>query len=190
MDSDSCTWQFVQTGMLISASDGGMPAAEKGTARMTSEPGRARVERLLEIEFDHLQRINDKYDGSRFSIKNWAVTTGGALVALSITAESPGIASIGVVVVGVFAYIELLYIYLQDHVIARCNRVERLLDMASRDDGSARAEDYSFGISQAFVGSFDVKGVVGAVKGRPHIYVLYLGLMTVLAVVALMLAFH
>ena len=74
--------------------------------------------------------------------------------------------------------------------IARCNRVERLLDMASRDDGSARAEDYSFGISQAFVGSFDVKGVVGAVKGRPHIYVLYLGLMTVLAVVALMLAFH
>src|SRR6266542_6270190 len=54
--------------------------------------------------------------------------------------------------------------------IARCNRVERLLDMASRDDGSARAEDYSFGIIQAFVGSFDVKGVVGAVKGRPHIF--------------------
>jgi hypothetical protein len=146
------------------------------------------LKRLLKIEFEHHQKINDKFDGSRFFIKNWAVTTGGAVLALSVTARRPVLAVIGGAVVMIFAYIETLYIYIQDHVIARCNYVEKLLDAASRSEEPMREKDYRFGVSQAFVGGFDVKGVLGALKGRPHIYILYLGLVTTLTAEALALA--
>ena len=156
---------------------------------MTSGPDRARIERLLEMEFENLQKINDKYDGSRFMVKNWAVTTAGAIVALSVTARSPGLAVIGVAAVGAFAYLEILYIYLQDHVVARCNRVEDLLDAAARGDVPTRADDYRFGISHAFKGKYELRGVVNALRGRPHIYALHIGLMTALMVDAAVLAF-
>src|SRR5689334_20927808 len=119
---------------------------------MTAQPDRARVERLLEIEFENLQRINDKFDGSRFLVKSWAVTTGGAVLALSVTARRPALAIIGVAVVLTFAYIETLYIYIQDYVIKRCNQVERLLDESSRGEVSTLGADYRFGVSQAFAG--------------------------------------
>lgn len=154
---------------------------------MTNGPDRSRLEKLLEIEFEHLQKINDKYDGSRFLVKNWAVTTGGAVLALSITAKRSELAVIGGAVVMVFAYIEAIYMYMQDHVIARCNHIEHLLDATSRGEMPTPGKDYRFGISQAFEGRIVFKGVVRALSGRPHIYVLYLGLLAVLAATALTL---
>jgi uncharacterized membrane protein len=151
---------------------------------MKSEPNKSRLEKLLEIEFDHLQKINDKYDGSRFLVKNWAVTTGGAILALSTTSKRFELAVIGSVVVLVFAYIEAIYMYIQDQVIARCNQIERLLDATARDEMTG---DYRFGVSQAFEGRLHFTGVVRALNGRPHIYALYVGLLAILAATALTL---
>ena len=144
---------------------------------------------MLEIEFEHLQRINDKYDGSRFVVKNWAVTAAGALVALSVTVRNPGLALVGCAAVAIFGYLDILYIYIQDHVLTRCNRVEDLLDAVSRGDVPTREEVYRFGISQAFEGKFRLGGLIGALRGRPHIYALYLGLIIALAADAVALAF-
>ncbi len=156
---------------------------------VSNESGRARMMHLLELEFEYLQKANDKFDVSRFTIKNWAVTTTGALLALSVTADSSGLALLGLVTVAVFAYLEVLYIYIQDHVIARCNRVEELLDSTMRTDGPLAMDDYRFGISQGFKGRFEPKGVLLALRGRPHIYILYLVLLAATAIDIVVLKF-
>ncbi len=127
---------------------------------VSNESGRARMMHLLELEFEYLQKANDKFDVSRFTIKNWAVTTTGALLALS-----------------------------EDHVIARCNRVEELLDSTMRTDGPLAMDDYRFGISQGFKGRFEPKGVLLALRGRPHIYILYLVLLAATAIDIVVLKF-
>ena len=76
--------------------------------------------------------------------------------------------------------------YMQDQVIARCNHLERLLDAISRGEATP-GEEYVFGVSQAFAGRLALKGVARALNGRPHIYVLYVGLLAVLAATALTL---
>jgi len=154
---------------------------------MNNGPDGSRLEKLLEMEFEHLQKINDKYDGSRFQVKNWAVTTGGAVLALSVTSKRFELALIGGLVVLVFAYIEAIYMHMQDCVIARCNKIERLLDAASRGQLTALEGEYRFGVSQAFEGRLHVKDVVRALDGRPHIYVLYAGILAILAAAAVAL---
>lgn len=168
--------------ILIRATPRGM------LAPMTDGAERPRIERLLEIEFENLQRINDKYDGSRFLMKGWSVTAGGAALAVSVAARQPALALIGCGVVLVFLYLETLYMVIQNHVIARCNHVESLIaDMAA---GGAPADErgYRFGVSHAFEGRFTVKGFFRALHGRPHIYVPYLGLVATLAADAVALA--
>ena len=154
---------------------------------MSNPADEVRVVRLLEIEFDYLQRWIDKYEGARFLIKGWAVTASGALLALSVTANRASLAFIGLGAVVVFAYIEVLLVYLQDHVIARSNMVERLLDSSARGQTPVNVEEYRFGISAAFKGRYQLRGLVRALSGRPHIYVLHLALAGGLLAVALLL---
>jgi hypothetical protein len=117
-----------------------------------------------------------------------AVTLTGALLALSVNAKDFRIALVGFVIVPLFAYLELLYMYLQTKVISRANRIEVVLDSMMRS-GSPLAPDYRFGIGQAFEGVYDVKGMVATLGGRPHIYVLYLGLLAATLFGVLLLRF-
>jgi uncharacterized membrane protein len=103
---------------------------------MSGEADEATITRLLEIEFEYLEKSPDKFDNSRFTIKNWSVTTAGALLALTITSGKASVALVGVGAVTVFAYLETLYIYVQDQVAARVRLIERFLDQCSR--GRAR----------------------------------------------------
>src|SRR5262249_51890331 len=139
---------------------------------MSDETVRARQIHLLEFELDSLQKALDKFDNSRFTIKNWAVTVTGALLALSVTAKNFGIALVGLAIVPIFAYLELLYMYIQTKVSSRIDNIENLLDWTMRVDGPLPEGEYSFGTSQAFAGKFEVKGLVATLRGRPHIYVL------------------
>ena len=75
---------------------------------MSDETLRARQIHLMEIEAESLHRALDKFDNSRFTIKNWAVTSTGALLALSVNAKNAGIALVGFAIVPLFAYMEIL----------------------------------------------------------------------------------
>jgi hypothetical protein len=78
-----------------------------------------------------------------------------------------GLALVGVGIVIVFAYLEVLYIYIQDHVIARCKLVEGLLNVAARGQVASREGHYRFGISQALEGRYPLRGLATALVGRP-----------------------
>jgi hypothetical protein len=156
---------------------------------MPDETLQARQTRLMEIEAQSLHQALDKFDNSRFTIKNWAVTSAGALLALSVNARNSGIAIVAFVVIVLFAYLELLYMYIQAGVLDRINRVEQLLDSTLRSTAPQADSGYRFGTSQAFEGKFKVKGLLAVLRGRPHIYVLYLGLMAATAADVLVLNF-
>jgi hypothetical protein len=70
---------------------------------MPDETLRARQIRLMEIEAESLHQALDKFDSSRFAIKNWAVTSTGALLAWSVNAKNAGIALVGFAIVPLFA---------------------------------------------------------------------------------------
>ena len=159
------------------------------TVTVSNETAQARQIRLLELEFEYLQKANDKYDNSRFTIKNWAVTVTAGILALSVNAKNFGVALVGFVIVPLFAYLEVLYMYIGDNVVKRCNEIEHLLQYAMRTDGVLLEEGYKFGISQAFIGKFEAKRVLLTIRHRPHIYVLYMGLLAATAIVALVLKF-
>jgi hypothetical protein len=144
---------------------------------MSDETLRARQIHLMEIEGESLHRALDKFDNSRFTIKNWAVTSTGALLALSVNAKNAGIALVGFAIVPLFAYMEILYMYIQTGLLERISRVEQLLNSTMRDTAPLAGSDYRFGTGQAFEGKFDARGLLATLRGRPHIYVLYLGLL-------------
>jgi hypothetical protein len=156
---------------------------------MPDETLQARQVRLMEIEAESLHQALDKFDNSRFTIKNWAVTSTGAILALSVNAKSAGIGLIGFAVVPLFAYLEVLYMYIQTGVVDRIDRVEQLLDSTMRDTAPLAQSDYRFGTSQAFAGKFDFRGLLATLRGRPHIYALYLGLLAATTVDVLVLGF-
>jgi hypothetical protein len=54
---------------------------------MPDEQARTTQMHLLEFELELLQKTLDKFDNARFTIKNWAVTLTGALLALSVNAK-------------------------------------------------------------------------------------------------------
>ena len=156
---------------------------------MSDETLRARQMHLLEFELDSLQKDLDKFDNSRFTIKSWAVTVTGALLALSVNAKNSGIALIGLVIVPLFAYLELLYMYLQTKVISRADCIEHLLNSTMWADGPLAEDKYRFGTGQAFKGKYEIKGLLATLRGRPHIYVLYLGLLAATLIDVLVLKF-
>jgi hypothetical protein len=158
---------------------------------MSDEPVRATQMHLLEFELDSLQKMLDKFDNSRFAIKNWAVTVTGALLALSVNAKDFRIALVGFAIVPLFAYVELLYMYIQTKVNSRLDVIESLLDSMIRNDQPLDLDrGYTFGTGQAFKGEkFDVKGMLTTLRGRPHIYVLYLGLLAATLIGVLLLKF-
>ena len=104
---------------------------------------------------------------------------------LSITSSKAGVAVVGIGAVVAFAYLETLYLYLQDSVAARVRLIENFLDQSSRGRVPTQIEEYRFGISSAFRGKYRVNGVARALIGRPHIYVMHITLIAGLIAVAL-----
>lgn len=89
--------------------------------------GEDRMVRLLELDLEYLHRTIDKFDNQRFSIRSWAVTTGGALLALAVSVRNAGVPIVGLFVVAFFAYLEIVYMDMQVRVMRRCTRVGQLL---------------------------------------------------------------
>lgn len=145
---------------------------------------------LLEMEYNRLQQSVDKFDGQRFQVKNWTITTSGAVLALGASADSPQIVLAGILPVCFFAFLEIIYTDMQSKVIRRSNTVERLIEAIARDRASELPLDYRFGMGQIFEDSFKLRRLPDLVARRPHIPMFYAGLMAAMVLSSVLLALY
>jgi hypothetical protein len=61
---------------------------------------------LLKLEYEVSRSLIDKLDSRLFIVRNWAITTTGAIVALSLTVDQPRVLIVGAVAALFFAYLE------------------------------------------------------------------------------------
>jgi hypothetical protein len=73
--------------------------------------------RFLLTDFDYLQKAIDKVDSHRFQIRNWSITTAGALLAVAFGAQLPIVAIVGTLTTLFFAFLEVYYVATQ----GQCN---------------------------------------------------------------------
>jgi len=146
------------------------------------------IVRIFELDLEYLHRTIDKLDNQRFTIRNWSVTTGGALLALAVTARNGVIPTAGLFVILFFAYLEIVYMDMQVRVMKRCTRVGELLQLSVSDPSRSLEKDYAFGIRAALgADPFRWTNVPEIVASRPELYVFYLGLMTVMCLSAVLI---
>jgi hypothetical protein len=112
---------------------------------VTNEPNEPMV-RIFELDLEYLHRTIDKFDNQRFTIRNWAITTGGALVALAVASRNGLIPAVGLFVVLFFAYLEIVYMDMQVRVMERCTRVGELLLLTVSNPTRLPDKNYAFGI--------------------------------------------
>jgi len=147
-----------------------------------------RITRLLELDLEYLQRTIDKFDNQRFSIRSWTVTTGGALLALAVSAKNAGVPIVGLFAVVFFAYLEVVYMDMQVRVMARSTQVGQLLHSLVSDPSTLPDDDYEFGIRVALgEDPFRWVNVPNILRGRPEIYMFYLGLMAAMVLAAVLI---
>jgi hypothetical protein len=108
------------------------------------------------LEYDYLQKAVDKFDGQRFQLRNWCILIIGAILALAFQSHSSTVAGLAVGTVLFFALSEGLYISMQRAVISRANELERVINSLA----ASGSPEYTFGISQAFVGKGKVRDAV------------------------------
>ena len=109
------------------------------------------------------------------------------MLALGVNAGSYGIVLSGLVPTTFFAFLELIYINLQVAVVQRSNHIERLLQEAILDPNFSDV-NYRFGIGQLFEGPHPLRRAPRQWKGRPHVTILYGGLVLATALGASLVA--
>jgi hypothetical protein len=146
--------------------------------------------RLLELDLEYLHRTIDKFDNQRFAMKSWTVTTSGALLALAVSTKNTGIPIVGLLVVGFFAYLEIVYMDMQVRAMDRCTIVGNRLSATMLDPSTLPDNNYAFGVREAFgKGPFRWASVPGILKTRPELYMFYSGLVVVMFLCMLVLLF-
>lgn len=147
-----------------------------------------RTIRMLELDLEYLHKTIDKFDNQRFTIRNWSVTVGGALLALAVGRKSFIIPLVGLLMVCLFAYLEIVYTNMQVRIQNRCTEVCSHLLRAVQDDPHAVSDQYKFGIREA-LGTEPLRwrqfpGLIHLIRPRPELYVFYLGLAVAMLVSA------
>jgi hypothetical protein len=69
----------------------------------------ARTMNFLKLDYEAARAVVDKFDGHLFAVRNWAVTTTGAIAALSLSVAQPLVLLVGLGPSVVFAFLELMY---------------------------------------------------------------------------------
>lgn len=150
--------------------------------------GDERMVRLLELDLEYLHRTIDKFDNQRFAIRSWAVTTGGALLALAVGARNAAIPIVGLLVVIFFSYLEIVYMDMQVSVMRRCTKVGQMLHLLASSPSALPDDDYAFGIRAALGKEpFRWANVPNILSTRPELYMFYLGLMVAMILSSILL---
>jgi hypothetical protein len=134
------------------------------------------VKRLLLIEYEQVRSKVAIFDGMRFQVKAWAVTSGSAILFLALNAKKPSLGVLGVAAVLMFAYIELVYMARQEVLFRRSDELESIMEALRRDPDCMAGERYVFGIRCAFPGESLWRMFPGLIRRHNQATVLYLGL--------------
>jgi hypothetical protein len=151
--------------------------------------GNDRIVQMLELDLDYLQRTVDKFDNQRFTIRSWSVTASGALLALAVTAKNGLIPAIGLFVVLLFAYLEVVYMDMQVRVMDRCTEIGKLLQSLMLRSATTIEGGYTFGIRAAFGAEpFKWSRIRRVISDRPEIYMFYIGLTVIMSISPLLIS--
>lgn len=130
--------------------------------------------RLMELEYETARTSIGNFDDQRFRIKGWAITVAGALLALAVSSDH----RLGVVASGAalfFAYLDVMYMSIQQRVIDRSNDLERYLEAARRGNLTF-VDSYVFGIGDVFFLKGQWRRLPKMLRDRPQVVAFYMGL--------------
>ena len=132
---------------------------------------------LLKFDYQVARSLIDKFENHVFVVRNWAVTTTGAIVAISLSADQRLVLLVGLVPPIFFGLIELIYqcwtweavIYSRD-IEARLHRVAI--------ENRAVGDDYEFGVRR-WIHRPELGRMRRMLFRRREILTLYVGLLLV-----------
>lgn len=153
-----------------------------------SLPDQARNERVLEfikLDYEASHARVGHHDDQRFQVRSWAVTTAGAIVAVSLSLGRPQVILPALFTTLFFLLSELVILSFRVAYVGRCRDLEKLIREYLAGSHSILA-DYKFSPTAASR-HLSWRLVVRMLVIRWEILIFYLGLSTVI-VAALLLS--
>jgi hypothetical protein len=138
----------------------------------------ARTMDFLKLDFEAARAVVDKLDGQLFAVRNWAVTTTGAIAALSLSVEQPLVVLVGLVPTMLFAFLELMYKGYHDEAISKSKYVETQIHRVAVERASLDP-DYRFGIG-GWIHRPRIRQMTWTFLNRREISTFYVGLIVIL----------
>jgi hypothetical protein len=138
----------------------------------------ARTMDFLKLDYEAARAVVDKLDGQLFAVRNWAVTTTGAIAALSLSVEQPLVLLVGLVPTVLFAFLELMYKGYHDEAIAKSKYVETQIQQVAVERSSLDP-DYRFGIG-GWIHRPQIRRMTWTLLNRHEISTFYVGLILIL----------
>lgn len=129
-----------------------------------------KLRKLVELDYEKTLTFLDKMDDILFRIKNWAVTTNGAIFALAITAKNKYCFVVNFVLIFSFWLLELFYKCFHEDGLRKGYLMEELLSSDPPDEEVTKM--YTFGLGHA-IKLPSVKAIVRIVVSRNHMTFLY-----------------
>jgi hypothetical protein len=147
----------------------------------------AEARRLLQLEYETAIGSIATFDDQRGRIKWWTIAVAGAVLALAVNSHNwlPGIIAAAAVIF--FAYMDIVYMAVQQKIIDRSHELENYMEAARRGE-FAKVNKYIFGIGAAHHRKYSWRQVRDILFGRPQIVVFYVGLAFGTGVVTALLA--
>ena len=100
---------------------------------------------LLRLDYEISRSVINAFTDRLFTVRNWAVTLTGAIVALSLTAEQPVVLAVGLVPPLFFAFLESIYQSWLSSAILRSEYLESQMHEVALN-GGALDQSYEFGV--------------------------------------------
>jgi hypothetical protein len=141
----------------------------------------------MQLEYETAIASIANSEDQRGRIKGWTIGVAGALLALAVNSGnwSPGLIAAAAVLF--FAYIDIVYMAVEQKIIVRSHELEAYMESARRGD-FAEVNKYIFGIGEAHGRKYSLREVLNILGGRPQIVVFYVGLAFGTGVVTALLA--
>jgi hypothetical protein len=133
---------------------------------------------FLKLDYEAAQAVVDKLDGHLFAVRSWAVTTTGAIAALSLSVEQPLVLLVGLMPIVLFAFLELMYKGYHDEAISKSKYVETQIQRVAVERSSLDP-DYRFGIGD-WIHRPRIRRMTWTFLNRREIPTFYVGLILIL----------
>jgi len=105
---------------------------------------------LLKIDYDKTLAFVDKMDDILFRIKNWAIVTSGAIIALAISINNRYALLVNLLLIYCFLVLELFYKCFHEDALIKSHLIEELLfSDPNNEQIQGKRQEYVFGLGHA-----------------------------------------